>query len=200
MSHHSLGLAKMIKVILFDLGGVLIELVGSPFPETSMNINEWFDSPTAKRFERGQISAKEFIKQVKEDLKISASEEEIIKTFQAWPRRLYPGVDDLLETLAQKYALAVLSNTNELHEQILLNNFGLKQKIKSLFFSHRLGCAKPEIEPFQRVLDELEVGPESILFFDDNAENVNTAKTLGINAHQTLGIKGVYSVLSKLGV
>ena len=200
MNLRSLGLAKMIRVILFDLGGVLVELVGSPFPESNMKLKEWFESLTVKGFERGQISAKEFIKQVKQDLKISASDEEIVKTFQAWPRHLYPGVDELLETLSQKYTLAVLSNTNELHEQVLLNNFGLKQKIKSLFFFHRLGCAKPEIEPFQRVLDKLEVAPESVLFFDDNAENVNTAKKLGINAHQTLGISEVHSVLLKLGL
>ena len=55
-----------IKVILFDLGGVLIELGESPVPSewlpenTMFTLSDWFSSETAVSFEKGSITAQIF--------------------------------------------------------------------------------------------------------------------------------------------
>jgi putative hydrolase of the HAD superfamily len=53
-----------------------------------------------------------------------------------------------------------------------------------LFFSCRLGTAKPDAEIYRAVLDRLGSAPAEITFYDDRAENIHAAAALGINAVQ----------------
>ena len=67
----------MYDIILFDLGGVLVELVGSPFPlnegRHQSSLADWFQSETAQRFELGKISSDAFVQKVKLELDIDAT-------------------------------------------------------------------------------------------------------------------------------
>ena len=86
-----------IKVILFDLGGVLIELGESPVPSewlpknTMFTLSDWFSSETAVSFEKGSITAQIFAETFKKDLNINVSPEEIIEHFTYWPIGLLAG-------------------------------------------------------------------------------------------------------------
>lgn len=195
---------NMYDVILFDLGGVLVELIGSPFPLNDQNnqfsLTDWFHSETAQKFERGTISADEFVQQVKMELDLEASTNEIVRTFVNWPRQLYPGTNALLEKLKHSYTLAILSNTNELHEDVLLNKFELNRHVNHIFLSHRMGIAKPDPAAFNYVLEELNVKAGKVLFVDDNTDNVNTAKALGIHAHQVQGLDQLRLLLETLNL
>ena len=50
------------------------------------------------------------------------------------------------------------------------------------FFSSSLRLVKPDRAIFERVLAELQAGPEQVTFVDDSPANIATAKELGIHA------------------
>ncbi len=180
MTHNS------FKVILFDLGGVLVELGDSPIPsewltaKTTFNLNDWFNSEPATLFEKGLIAPDEFVAQFKSDLSIQASSTAILSHFAKWPIGLYSDVSNLLLKLKEKYTLGILTNTNEIHWPRIIDEFSIPKYFDHLFASHLLNMAKPDLCIFQHVISELKVNPEEVLFFDDNFVNVEASRKLGI--------------------
>ena len=69
-----------------------------------------------------------------------------------------------------------------------------------MFTSYELGTRKPDPAIFLKTLDALEVPPEVVLFFDDNAANVATANDLGMEAHRVDRPEGVRARLRELGL
>ena len=192
-----------IKVVLFDLGGVIIRLGDHIFPSSWLqgdavfSLSEWLQSDTSKAFETGLIDANEFARALKSGLSLPQSVDEIIEEFAAWPRGLFPGADDLLLSLRQSYNLAALSNINELHVPRMLKEFRLDEYFDNLFFSNELHLSKPDPDFYLKALELLAVAPNEVVFFDDVEKNVSAARDLGINAHQVLGHSSVLSILSK---
>ncbi|MCP4076579.1 MAG: HAD family phosphatase [Gammaproteobacteria bacterium] len=194
-----------IEVILFDLGGVLVELGDDPIPgewlpvDRQFDLSDWFASEIAISFEKGLTNAVTFAETLREDLEIEASPEEIIKHFTDWPIGLFTGSHEILKSLENKYRLAVLSNTNELHWPRITSEFGINNYFEHIFASHRLGMAKPEIEIFEYVISEMNVEPGNILFLDDNHNNVAASKGLGIHGVHVSGITQVHQILIEMG-
>jgi len=192
-----------IKVVLFDLGGVIIRLGDHIFPSSWLqgdavfSLSEWLQSDTSKAFETGLIDANEFARALKSGLSLPQSVDEIIEEFAAWPRGLFPGADDLLLSLRQSYQVAALSNINELHVPRMLKEFRLDEYFDNLFFSNELHLSKPDPDFYLKALELLAVAPNEVVFFDDVEKNVSAARDLGINAHQVLGHSSVLSILSK---
>ena len=189
------------ELIMFDLGGVLIELGNSPIPRgwlpnsENFNLSDWFLSPTALAFECGHISAAEFAYSIKTELSLIVDCSEIIDKFTQWPKAFFPDSTDILIELRGKYRLALFSNTNELHWSRFIEEFEIHKYFDHLFASHLLKAAKPDIESFHQVLDSLKVAPDKVLFFDDNSDNISSAKRVGINAVLVSGTGGIRSYL-----
>ncbi len=190
-----------IDVILFDLGGVLLELGPSPIPRDALKHNrqfelvDWFSSDTAIAFETGRIGAGQFARSLIDGLELSCSEDELIDFFTAWPRGLFPGVPELLDQLRGRYRLALLTNTNELHWPRIVTEFELPRHFDAVFASHLLGLAKPAREIYLQVSESLGTAPESILFVDDNAANVTAAAALGFQARLVRGFDELETTL-----
>lgn len=194
------------KVILFDLGNVVVELGAGPLPAhwlnagQSFDLKQWFHSDVALAFERGELSAFELAEYLQRDLNLGASPEQIVAEFRKWPLQIYPQLPALLIELRQYFRLAVLSNTNELHYPRLFNEFNLDLYFDKdrVFASHLIRLAKPDPAAFIYVLDQLQVDPEQVLFLDDMAENVATARRIGMKAEQLRGGAEVASYLSNV--
>jgi putative hydrolase of the HAD superfamily len=199
-------MSRTIKVILFDLGGVLVELGENPVPpdwlpnDTKFNLSEWFSSETARSFEKGLVSPRQFAEALKRDLKIEASPESIILHFTHWPRGVFAGVHELLGRIYNNHRLAVLSNTNSLHWPRITGVFNISNYFEYMFSSHLLHMAKPEPEIFEYVISKLNVDPGKILFLDDNPKNVSVSNKLGMRGFHTMGIQQVQKVLSEVGI
>ena len=194
------------EVILFDLGGVLVELGESPLipewlpEETGYSLNDWFKSETAILLEKGLISEHAFIEKFKADLNIDVDSNKIRDHFTNWPIGLFSGVDELLLKLKNNYILAILSNTNELHWPRITREFNIPCYFDHLFASHLLNMAKPDLSIFQYVISELNVKPEKILFFDDNLMNIDASILLGINGIHVTGLQETLKYLVKKGL
>ncbi len=187
--------AKDVKYILFDLGGVLVELVGVPTVLRWMNnrIDEdelwkmWLCSPAIRDFERGRISTQEFALAIIKEFDFGVDADKFIEEFIYFPRGFYTGTKELLEELKEKYTLAILSNTNELHWDRLYVENDIGGLIAFSFPSHKTGNMKPDTEAYLHVIKELGCQPEEILFFDDNQVNVDAAQSAGMKAFRVRG-------------
>lgn len=201
-------MAKRFEVILFDLGGVLIELSGVAvmldWLGESMTMEllwqRWLTSPSVRRFETGQLQQREFAEQLIDEMSLPVGPDEFIEEFTYWPRGMFPGARELIQAIPAAYCLAVLSNSNPLHWPRMLDELGLAGRFQHFFASHLLGKIKPDIEVFEHVLAELGCAADKILYVDDNRVNVEAARSLGIRAEETKGIAAVRRVLTDYGI
>jgi HAD superfamily hydrolase (TIGR01509 family) len=194
------------EVLLFDLGGVLVDFAG--FEELARllpgNLQRsavrarWIASPSVQGFERAEITTQEFASGVLRELEIDLAPDEFIAAFIDWARGPYPGVRRLLEQLRRVYRLACLSNSNELHTP--LHRWSMEPMMERYYFSDELGWVKPEPEIYHHVIRDLDVAPARIAFFDDTPVNVEAARNVGINAFRVDGVQELEQQLEALGV
>jgi len=192
-------MSEDIEVILFDLGGVLIEFVGittiMSWSKDNMTQEQfwenWLVSPTVRSFESGQIKPEQFAEQFVEEMSLTVSPEKFLEAFIHCPKGLFPGTLELLKRISPDYTLAILSNTNALHWSRMMNETGLSELFHYYFASHLIGKLKPDQEVFEHVLEELDCDPGVVLFIEDNVINAEAAKAVGI---QSVVVKGVNEI------
>ncbi len=88
----------------------------------------------------------------------------------------------LVEGLAGRIQLVLLSNTNALHTAHLRPRLPLLERFDHLLFSHEVGLIKPEAAFFRAALSRAGVAPAAAAFFDDHPPFVEAARVLGIRA------------------
>ena len=194
-----------IKLLLFDLGRVLADL-GSPTTRMRLKMSDeefwelWLSLPIVQLFESGDISPDDFLRDLARELGVSSEPDSIRRRFLDWRPRLFPDADRLVSHLSTKSELALLSNTNTLHWNLLHDENAAFQYFKHLFLSFELRCCKPDNFVFEYVLDKVSTSPSEILFLDDMEQNVDAARKFGIRAVQVHGIDEVRSALSYVGL
>src|SRR5256885_2181105 len=96
-----------------------------------------------------------------------------------------PGIEDVLDRVRARYRVAFLSNSNEVHAEVIPRRFaGLFQKEDRFIFSHRFRTAKPDPEMFYRALEVVAALPQQVAFVDDLMENITAARNLGIRSEE----------------
>lgn len=194
---------KQITHLVFDLGGVIVELNGTPIKEGWMSgefsseslWKKWLTSEAPRAFESGRIGVSEFAENIVRELSLEVSEAEFINHFKYLPIGPYPGAIDLLYSLKERYTTSLFSNSNELHWERKMNEMKLKDAFHHKFASHLMGKVKPDIEAFQEVKRGLRVPAHQILFLDDNQLNVEAATLAGFVASKVVGFSELNSVL-----
>jgi putative hydrolase of the HAD superfamily len=192
-----------MKHIIFDLGGVLIELKGLESMLSMSNLTEsefwhkWLTTKTVKDFESGRLDAKKFSEQIVQEFTLGIESYLFLEQFKSWPSGFYEGVPEFLNNLRKKYKLSCLSNSNTLHWNEFVQNWNLKTYFDYTFASHEIGFVKPDKEIFVYVLNYLNLKPEDILYFDDNILNIEATKNLGINSILTKGFSEVQDYFLK---
>lgn len=78
-----------------------------------------------------------------------------------------------------------LSNISAFHIEAIRANWpGFFDGATGMFLSYRIGLRKPHPDIYRHLVQSIGVGPEQCFFIDDLPQNVETAKSLGINAHR----------------
>jgi glucose-1-phosphatase len=194
------------SVLLFDLGGVLVEFDGidSLIALTGGRLDRegarrfWLESPWVRRFEIGACSPETFASGVVEELNLSIAPDSFLHEFLHWEKGAYPGALELLDVLRPHFTLACLSNNNGLHWDFLRDQLGFGNPFHRTYLSQEMGLIKPDRNVFQAVLEDLRVPGPRILFLDDNPECVEGAVRSGIDGRPVNGIKEVRALLSVL--
>ena len=85
-----------------------------------------------------------------------------------------------IEKLSQDYAVYLLSNL-DYEELALIRTMQFNKYISGGVYSCEEGCAKPDKELYQRLLDKYNLKAEECVFVDDKIRNVRAAESAGYN-------------------
>ncbi|MBR2833065.1 MAG: HAD-IA family hydrolase [Bacilli bacterium] len=162
----------MIKVVAFDLIGVLIG---------EKNIDLSSDEDKLERIFGPNLSDTEFIKQGKEKVNgnidiMNTAENIIFKLY-------YVRQDNVFEQLKEKYKdikLIIATNHISVVRKYIEKVFNIKY-LDDIIISAEINKIKPNEDFYQYILDKYGILPKELLFLDDNQENVDGAKRIGIN-------------------
>ena len=194
-------------IVLFDLGGVLIELRGVAPMRALAGIDDedelwrrWLTCRWVRAFERGECSPEEFARGVIDDWALSVDPGVFLETFRAWPVGPLPGAEALVASVHQVTSVGCLSNTNLLHTEEHFSHWPIFQAFDHRLLSYELGLLKPDRPLFDRVAELVGTPPGRILFLDDNLMNVEGATAAGFVAAHVRGVAEAERALKATGI
>lgn len=180
----------MYKALIFDLGNVVFNvdfsLIYKHWSERSGisydKIKNYFEQDkNFDKFERGDLTEEEYRKITNKNLGMNLSEKDFDEGLTALYLDETHDINTLLKELKMDYRIIALSNTNIIHKRVWRNKYkDTMDQFEKIFSSHEINTRKPEAEPYLIALDYLKIKPEEVIFLDDKEENIEPAKTLGI--------------------
>jgi putative hydrolase of the HAD superfamily len=189
------------RTLLLDLGGVLADL-GDPVSamDLSMTPEEfwtaWLSSAHVRAFETGRLTTAEFCADMGPALGASGGAG-FEARFRNWQLRLFPGVEEFVQSLAGRYNIALLSNTNVVHWS-QLSSTDVFSRFDRTFLSFETGHFKPAPAAFEQVIACYGCDPGDILFIDDSPKNVEAACKLGIDGRLAHGLSAVSEIVADI--
>ena len=204
---------RAVKNLIFDLGGVILDLSVDTSLSSFANLSGiekstvkrlFVSSPEFELYEKGGMSNEDFRAFVKKLYSIDAPDETLDACWNAMLLGFPKKKLELLETLKGKYNVYLLSNTNDIHLQHINNillpqvnhHTSLDDFFHRAYYSHRMKKRKPDAEIFEQVLNESNFLPGETLFLDDNQSNVEGAGKLGIKTLHVVNPDMVYDYFS----
>lgn len=187
----------MIKNIIFDLGGVILDNDWSKtrqaFKHLGIDIDEFlFSSDFWETLDNshGSYSLEIFADLLREKSGLSLSNSDIEKAWCALLCDFNAERMAGLEKLANTYNLYLFSNTDSIHtkafESKCLQQCGkpLISYFNKIYYSWEIGMRKPDTKAFHEVLRLSGLTADECLFIDDKLENVEAARAVGLQAMQ----------------
>ncbi len=187
---------KGIKNIIFDLGGVIINLDNKRTEDAfvtlgARNFSQFFGHGFAasffKEYELGKISDLDFIESLRQMGNLKVPGEKIITAWNALLLDFPEQRVELLKELGKTYRIFLFSNTNALHmktvSKIFQDTFGgdvLESLFEKAYYSHTLGLRKPDIASFRYIMEQNNLKGEETMFVDDALVNVEGANAAGL--------------------
>ncbi len=195
-----------IDVVLFDLGGVLMDFGGVGPMKALAGIagddelwDRWLSCRWVRDFERGRCSASDFAAGVVADWGLAVTPDSFLRVFASWPVGPFPGAREVVESVRRSARVGCLSNTNEIH-WARLSAWPVLAAFDDCFLSFEMGMVKPDSELFDAVAAQVAVSPSRILFLDDVAANVSAARHRGFRAELCRGVDGARRTLAAAGL
>ena len=179
-----------IKAVIFDLGKVIFDLsFDRVFHSWANSSNRHFEDIKNKfkfdqlfdNFEKSEISAEEFRNRISKHLNLELTNEDFDNGWCDLYLDTYTGIDNLLIQLKGNCKLVALTNTNIIHNKVWRIKYAdTLRHFEKIFSSHEIETRKPERKSYEMVLDYLKCKPAETIFLDDNLDNIQGAKELGI--------------------
>ena len=179
---------------LFDLGNTVIKLAYERVLENICRdatmkrdaLVELLEKPGGYRdLESGAVTFPDFYDFIADKAGYRGSLRELRSIWADFFDGPMPGIEDLLDRVRERYRVAFLSNSNEVHAEVIPRKYAaLFRKEDRFVFSHRFRCAKPDPDIFRRALEVIGALPQHTVFVDDMIENVIAARAVGMKAYQ----------------
>ena len=199
-----------MKAILFDLGGVLIDLAPSRVFEPWAKAADvtpaslaarWKIEAAYKAHEEGKMEFIEFTSHLQKQLGISITQSDWKTGWNALLGQPFPELLPRLSALAKRIPLYCFSNTNQTHWTALTartNHPQLGGFFQKIYLSYAIGRRKPNVESYRWVTNDMGYRPTDIAFLDDNAANIHGAKRAGLCTTHVTSPKVVIDFLDTL--
>jgi len=187
----------MINTIIFDLGGVLIDIDYSKTKDKFKILIDEFKTEIPsiskigeinKKYEIGAITDEEFRRLYYDCFGFSLSDIVFDFGWNALLRDFNETGINLIKKLKKEYRICLLSNTNNIHYKYCNKRLkdenladGFNELFDLIFLSYRLKMKKPDLSIYQHVIKELNVLSNEILLIDDLSVNTDAAKKTGMN-------------------
>lgn len=206
----------MVKNIIFDLGGVVIDLERNKavkaleqlgIKDASTLLGVYAQKGPFLMLETGEMTSSELydllLPQCKEGTRCS----DIRDAFEEFLRDLPVARLQMLTKLREKgYRLYVLSNTNPImyhhwiEEAFRKDGRSVNDYFDGIVLSFQEKTCKPDPELFQRVVDRYCLNPAETIMLDDSEANVNAARSIGLQARRIMpeGSDSFLSVCNEL--
>jgi glucose-1-phosphatase len=199
----------MIKAVIFDLGRVIVPfdfnlgyarlgaLCGIPAVEIPARL---FPTGLVVDFESGKLDPRDFAKRLCGHLNLDIPYKDFCDIWFSifLPDPLIP--ESMLQGIARNYPLILLSNTNAIHFEMLLESRPLLRHFHTYVLSYKVGAMKPLPLIYQKAIEAAGCEPGECFFTDDIPEYVEAARQQGIDAVQFHSAAQIEAELHKRGV
>ncbi|MET3114161.1 HAD superfamily hydrolase (TIGR01509 family) [Pedobacter sp. CG_S7] len=189
---------KKIKNLIFDYGNVIFEIDFKKAQDAlhQLGITDIQDFFSHKKhnnifndLETASITPDQFRAEIRNAAKNQTlSDEEINAAWNSLLIGVPPNIHDLLLKVKEKYRTFLLSNSNEIHYDYIMDYLkkehhmdGMDHLFERAYFSQHLFLRKPNVEIFEQVMRENNINPEETLFIDDSPQHLEGAKKVGLN-------------------
>jgi glucose-1-phosphatase len=183
------------KAVIFDLGKVLVHFdfkrgyrqLEQLCPHAAADIPKRLaGTGLVEKFESGLVEPRDFVKKLTEILDLDVDFDRFCDIWSCiFTETLVP--DSLVEALATRYRLVLLSNTNAIHFEMIRKSYPILRHFHELVLSYEVKAMKPQPEIYRAAIEKAGCRPEECFYTDDIAEYVEGARLLGIDAAQFQG-------------
>jgi glucose-1-phosphatase len=184
-----------METIIFDLGGILIDIHYSKTEESFNKLGFTNFSKVYKQsaqhefvdqYEKGEIDSDLFIKHMLNHSEVEISKKDFKKAWCAMLGELQISKLELLYSLKDSYDFYLYSNINDIHlnvfKEIIKSEFSAFESIfKKIYYSCEYGFNKPYQEGFKKIIKDNKLNPKDTMFIDDTSRHVESAIKCGIN-------------------
>lgn len=199
----------MIRTVIFDLGGVIVPL---DFPRAYQALSDACGIDAGEipgriratglvpRYESGEMTDAEFVQHFCQALGVSIAMDEFRTLWSSLfhPHTLIP--ESLLVGLRRNYRLVLLSNTNNLHFELLEQNYPLLGHFDSFVLSYRVGAVKPSPKIYAEAIHRAGCAPEECFYTDDIPQYIEGARLAGIDAVQFHSHEQIVGEMERRGI
>lgn len=188
---------KGIKNIIFDFGGVLVDLDPQAcldafaelgIPQVSQMLTPYGHKGPFGEVENGSITIGQFRDEIRAQFNANLADNQIDEAWAAFLLHIPLNKIRMVSELASKYRVFLLSNTNPVHirklQEFEENGFAIDNCFEKLYLSYEMGMSKPGKEIFLQILKDADIRPEETLLVDDGPANCRTAQELGFKTYQ----------------
>lgn len=187
-----------IKAIVFDFGGVLINLdkqlcLDNLYKITGFDFSEmvgnYLQAGVFLRLEKGLATEQEFYDEVRKYSRFPVTDQQICDAWASFLLDVPEEKKQLLLTLRKKFCVLMLSNTNVIHVNYAMNrNFDTEGHSRhdyfdKCYFSNEIHMAKPDPEIFEYILRDSGYKAGECLFLDDGEKNIEVASAMGFQTY-----------------
>jgi putative hydrolase of the HAD superfamily len=177
--------------VIFDLGKVLVPFDFSRgyreleklCPHAAADIPKRLaTTDVVHRFETGLIEPRDFVAEISRTLDLRITYDQFC---EIWSSIFLPPTlveESMLEGIAARYRMLVLSNTNAIHFDMVRRNYELLRHFDDYVLSYEVKAMKPEPAIYREAIARAQCRPEECFFTDDIPAYVEAARREGIDA------------------
>lgn len=198
----------MIKNLIFDIGGVLLEYNPKTYLD-KLNIPEnirkelndiIFHTQKWRDCLNGFVSNQELIEYLTDKYPNYKKEIKEILSYESLQYMLPPKLDmiDYFHKLKEhNYKIYLCSNITEDTYNFIKNEFDIIQNADGGVFSCFENISKPDEKIYENLIDRYNLDVNESLFIDDTKKNIEIAKKLGFNTLLFNDIKQMIEIIEK---